>query len=537
MYHRLLNILIVAQDTRLETLLRRVAPLERFSHRITRQSRTNDAVIGESSIIILDSFTGSDEIRQIHAAKNSRAVLIACFDAETFPTAAETYDLLDQVWIKPSKDDRVLASFRAILTRFKEREDAALTENYLDTLIDSLPDLIWFKDVRGAHLKVNSSFCRTVDKTREEIRGRGHYYIWGIEPDEYARGEYVCLDTEKTVLNRKETCLFDETVKCHGELRQFKTYKSPLFDNDGEIIGTVGIARDVTDLQNLHIELSILLKSLPFAVIVTDRNKLITHINDKSLQLFPHHKGTLPGTHLDTFIDLTRNHAIDENWMVELSGDETFIFSRNRVLRLRNEQLLDVFGEFAGYLLLFLDVTREYSYKNKLIEDANTDFLTKLNNRRSLHDFLRRTPCTTDMVLLLADLDNFKQINDQYGHDEGDRTLVAFAEILVRMFPPEVLFRLGGDEFAVILGTVGDGETERTETVRLFAEQLMAEFDRYVAQRFHHAEISVSIGIAIHGDDDEDFGSLFKKADIALYHSKKSGKSTFTFWNREPQSP
>ncbi len=255
MYHRLLNILIVAQDTRLETLLRRVAPLERFSHRITRQSRTNDAGIGESSIIILDSFTDSDEIRRVHAAKNKRAVLIACFDADMFPIAAETYDLLDQVWIKPSDDDKVLSSFRTILTRFKEREDAALTESYLDTLIDSLPDLIWFKDVQGAHLKVNNSFCRTVDKTKAEIRGRGHYYIWGIEPDEYAREEYVCLETEETVLNKKETCLFDETVKCHGELRQFKTYKSPVFDNDGQIIGTVGIARDVTDLQNLHIEI------------------------------------------------------------------------------------------------------------------------------------------------------------------------------------------------------------------------------------------------------------------------------------------
>lgn len=115
--------------------------------------------------------------------------------------------------------------------------------------IDSVPDLIWFKDVRGAHLKVNNAFCSAVGKTKNDVQGRGHYYIWDLKQEEYEQGEYVCLETEEIVLREKKTRAFDEKVKSKHGLRQFKTYKSPIFDEDHQVVGTVGIAHDVTDLK------------------------------------------------------------------------------------------------------------------------------------------------------------------------------------------------------------------------------------------------------------------------------------------------
>ena len=112
---------------------------------------------------------------------------------------------------KPFSPDKIRCSFANVLRYRKEREDAVLNQKYLDTLIDNLPDLIWFKDARGSHLKVNHSFCQAVNKTKSQIEGRGHYYVWDLDPDEYANGEYVCLESEEIVLNKKETCLFDET--------------------------------------------------------------------------------------------------------------------------------------------------------------------------------------------------------------------------------------------------------------------------------------------------------------------------------------
>lgn len=80
----------------------------------------------------------------------------------------------------------------------------------------------------------------------------------GSEEGRYEQGEYICLESDEIVLEERRTCLFDEMVKSKQGMRQFKTYKSPLFDDDGTILGTVGIAHDVTDLANMGAELEIL---------------------------------------------------------------------------------------------------------------------------------------------------------------------------------------------------------------------------------------------------------------------------------------
>ena len=523
MYQRLLNIYIATHDPRMETILRDVPPKERFSHQFVSSPEIDEARLKEYAVIILDFETVKPEsILKIHEAMNGQAVLIGCLSAESFPVLAENHHLLDQVWIRPFSGEKIKSSFNGMLVRIKEREDALLNLKYLDTLIDILPDLIWFKDARGSHLKVNRSFCKAVNKTREQIEGRGHYYIWDLDPDEYAQGEYICLESEEIVLNKKETCLFDETVKLGDELRKFKTFKSPIFDTDGVVIGTVGFAHDVTDLQNLVIELNILIESLPFAVMVSDRDGRITSVNQKFIDIFVLDRSGLIGERVDSLLDESRAFTRSKRWIIEREEENTLLLSRNRVLKLHNEKLLDIFGVLAGHIYLFVDITLEHQHKNRLLVDANTDHLTKLNNRRSLQDFMRKTPPQPDTALFLADLDNFKEVNDEFGHDEGDRVLVAFSELLKQIFPAENLFRLGGDEFAIILPDVKDPAMPEQ-----YAEQLLEGFKTKVAQKFPDTRISVSIGIAMDVDTYGDFGELFKKADIALYDAKKSGKSAY----------
>lgn len=527
MYHRLLNIFIASQDPQLETLLQRVQPEERFSHQFLRSPNVDETGLNDYSVIILDFETVVPEsLERIEAIKDDQVVVIGCFTSESFPILAANYHLFDQVWIKPFADDKLHASFSRILRHLKEREESILGQKYLDTLINCLPDLIWFKDARGAHLKVNDSFCRTVNKTKSQIEGRGHYYIWDLEPDEYAQGEYICLESEKTVLNKKETCLFDETVKCGDDLRKFKTYKSPIFDTDGEVIGTVGFAHDVTDLQNLLIELNILIEGLPFAVMVTDKDRNITSVNQKFIDIFDFDRTEFIGKKVDFLIDESKPYTRSKRWLIEREEEGTLLLSKNKVLKIHDEKLLDIFGVLAGHVYLFVDITLEHQHKNRLLIDANTDHLTKLNNRRSLQDFMRKTPCQSGTTLLLVDLDNFKKVNDQHGHDEGDRLLVAFSDLLQQQFPAENLFRLGGDEFAIMLPQVEGGGLPKP-----YAEQLLSGFAAKVVQKFPHTNISVSIGGAVDAGDG-DFGELFKKADMALYDSKKTGESAYTLWSK-----
>ena len=103
------------------------------------------------------------------------------------------------------------------------------------------PSLIWYKDKDGVHEKVNDSFCRTVNKTKEQVQGQGHAYIWDVEQDDPA-----CIESERIVMERKETCVSEERILAGGETKTLTTYKSPLYDLDGTVAGTVGVAIDVT---------------------------------------------------------------------------------------------------------------------------------------------------------------------------------------------------------------------------------------------------------------------------------------------------
>jgi len=526
MYHRIVNVCIFADDFFIEDVLKHVDPLPNLEYEIITSEAIDFEELKCCSIIILNTAFSSKMIREIYGAKNSESFFVLCADSHDFNICSENYLFYDELWTKPLDAEKIAFLFGKIASRIKKREDSCLTEKYLDTLIDSLPDLIWFKDARGAHLRVNKSFCEAVGKTKADVQGRGHYYIWDIEPDEYAKGEYVCLESEEIVLREKKNCLFDEMVKIKDSMRKFKTYKSPLFDRNGDVLGTVGVARDVTDLQNLQIEMNILFESLPFGVIATDKDQRITGVNQKALALFSDNAQNLLG---DNFEVLLRAFADDPSLAqrrIENSRDGVFLLVEDKVFKIQQEKLLDVFSEFAGYINLFLDVTTDRYQKHKLIVDANTDYLTNLNNRRKLHDFLRDTPCKSGTALLLADLDNFKQINDQYGHDEGDRILVAFSEILRDNFDAENIFRLGGDEFAIIFPGEGRSKEQMLETAQRSARSIISKLEELSI----HKDLSVSIGIAATSSDDEDFGSLFKKADIALYDSKCSGKNTWCLW-------
>lgn len=373
MYHRILNILIATQDHQLEAFLRGTPPVEKFSFEFLSHPDVNEADLKKYGIIVLDfEHVKPISLETILASKDEQALVVGCFSADSFPTLAENYQLFDHIWITPFVEDKVQSSFTAILERLKEQEDSVLTQRYLDTMIDSLPDLIWFKDAKGAHLKVNNSFCQAVNKSKAQIEGRGHYYIWDLEPDEYAQGEYVCLESEEIVLSKKETCLFDETVKCGDELRKFKTYKSPIFDTDGSVIGTVGFAHDVTDLQNLLIELNILIQSLPFAVLITDKDRTVTSVNQKFLDIFLLDRSEVIGKPIDTLLDENKTFTQNKEWILEPEKERILLLAENRVLKIQEEKLLDIFGKLAGYIQLFMDSTLEYQLleEKKKLEQA-----------------------------------------------------------------------------------------------------------------------------------------------------------------------
>ncbi len=161
---------------------------------------------------------------------------------------------------------------------------------------------------------------------------------------------------------------------------------------------------------------------------------------------------------------------------------------------------------------------------------ANTDPLTKLLNRRSIDIQLNKFIANAVRhkfygAVLLLDLDDFKNINDVYGHDAGDKALVEIANRLrSRVRLDEVIGRLGGDEFILLINNLDTDEHAARNAALRVAEQLVALLGAPINLDDTKLSIGVSIGVRIFGFDAHEAESAIKDADLAMYRAKESGK-------------
>lgn len=132
-------------------------------------------------------------------------------------------------------------------------------------------------------------------------------------------------------------------------------------------------------------------------------------------------------------------------------------------------------------------------------------------------------------ALLMIDMDNFKSVNDVYGHMAGDGTLRMFADILVKNSSEgDILCRLGGDEFIMY---ISDGSSK--DELRATAQSVIDEFRECIGNAGYETDTSVSIGISVSPDDGADFNSLYSAADKALYLVKQNGKNSYHFYSEQ----
>ncbi|MCG8636320.1 MAG: EAL domain-containing protein [Desulfobacterales bacterium] len=182
-------------------------------------------------------------------------------------------------------------------------------------------------------------------------------------------------------------------------------------------------------------------------------------------------------------------------------------------------------GEITNFVSLFHDISEKKLKEEQLQFLAFHDPLTKLPNRKLLYDratvSLRNARRLNEkMALLYMDLDNFKHINDSYGHPFGDEFLIQVKDRIQTICRDSDTFaRYGGDEFVIVLNNI----TRKSEVID-FSNRILALFNTPVAIMGEEVFTSVSIGLAIFPDDGEDLVTLEKNADMALYEAKRDGK-------------
>lgn len=191
---------------------------------------------------------------------------------------------------------------------------------------------------------------------------------------------------------------------------------------------------------------------------------------------------------------------------------------------------LDVFpvhsktGEFQHYVGLFSDITQAKEQQKSLEHLAYHDALTKLPNRVLFSSRLQKTLAHAErtrevVAICYLDLDEFKPINDQFGHETGDQLLVMLAERLQsNLRKQDTVARLGGDEFALLLSGLHSA-IEYTQTL----DRILAAIEAPFHIDNHAFSISASIGYTVYPNDKNPPDTLLRHADHAMYHAKTHG--------------
>ncbi|MCW8335534.1 sensor domain-containing diguanylate cyclase [Vibrio paucivorans] len=269
------------------------------------------------------------------------------------------------------------------------------------------------------------------------------------------------------------------------------------------------------------------------AVVITDKNNRIVQVNQEFTRLSGYTleqvKGKLPslfasGKHRQEFyMNMWKTLTSEGMWEGEVTNkrkDGSYI---TEILRIQT--VTDRNGNIQFYVASFVDITHRKELENRLRELSERDALSKLWNRRKFDMELKnecrlvdRYPDSNHSCLAVLDIDHFKRINDALGHDEGDRVIQSVAKSLLgEIRDTDFLARIGGEEYALIMPHTDLDEAE------IVLNRLRTSV--YLA---HNEQVSISGGVT---DIKSSVQESYKRADVALYQSKTSGRnciSTFS---------
>ncbi|MBD2679289.1 MULTISPECIES: diguanylate cyclase domain-containing protein [Nostoc] len=298
-------------------------------------------------------------------------------------------------------------------------------------------------------------------------------------------------------------------------------------------------------LQEEKQRLTAIINSMGRGVIVTYANGCIQMMNPTAEIITGWKQSEALGKELVevlSLVDKDVGETIENLAIHVIEAGEIFNFPENCTLITKDGKeipiednvapIRDGDGNITGAVLVFQDITKRKETEAQLIRNAFYDGLTELPNRVLFLDRLKqaieRSKRKSDYYfgVLFLDLDNFKEINDRFGHGVGDDFLVAIARRLESCLRSgDTVARFGGDEFTVLLEDIRD-VTDATNVARRIQDSLRLPLNLDGNQ----LQTTASIGIALNCNSYEEPATLLRDADTAMYRAKRQGKATYAIF-------
>ncbi|MAY42302.1 MULTISPECIES: EAL domain-containing protein [unclassified Neptuniibacter] len=436
--------------------------------------------------------------------------------------------------------------FLGYLINFIERkhdieEQLVSSTAQLKGLFDASPDLMWLKDINGVYLMCNHQFAKFFGAPESEIRGQTDYdYV-----DETLANLFRAMD--KKVIASGCQSKNEEWVNfaTDGKDVLLETIKTPIYGSDGQIIGVLGVAHDITQRAQNEARLrqsAIVFESTTEGVIITDKASDILDVNQSFSEITGYLKEEVvgkntrilsSGKHDDDFYRQMWNTVQNTGrWRGEVWNkrkDNTIYPEWLTISEVKNKK-----GEVIHYVAVFSDITSIKESQERLDHLAFHDALTGLPNRVSFNSKLEAAlkhanRRNSKLAILFIDLDNFKNINDSFGHHAGDNLLKYIATGLKSITRKEdTVARIGGDEFIILFEDI-----DNTDHIIGAIEKIMTIISSKFEIEGHSIQVSASVGVSLFPMDGDNPVNLIRNADAAMYRAKEEGRNTFQFYTRD----
>jgi diguanylate cyclase (GGDEF)-like protein/PAS domain S-box-containing protein len=350
------------------------------------------------------------------------------------------------------------------------------------------------------------------------------------------------MDDEKAWDAGKLT-LFSERIPSENNgLRDYEVRKMPVFNEQNQRQALVIIGRDITEHKRAEEKLQLsasVFTHASEAIMITTANATILDVNQAFTIITGYSRDDVLGKNPRILSAKKQNKDFyTAMWreLIEKGFHNSEIWNKRKngeiyLQMLTISAVRDENGVILQYVSLFSDITQRRRAEEEIRNLAFYDRLTKLANRRLLMDKLRQALTASTRTnqygaILFLDLDHFKILNDTLGHDYGDMMLIEVSHrIKGCLNEMDTVARLGGDEFAILLENIDEHEAIAVHKAALIAEKIRASLSISYQLKEYKQHGSPSIGMCMYRGDKDTADNLLKRADMAMYQVKGSGRN------------